>query len=177
MFRVYASEGHTHVRRRRGEHHLPECIRPRYTCLTSGFKVYGAKSYNPRSHLVFLQGKVNNARYSAQVIIPELLPFLRQEDDMLFSWTMRVHIHDAMCSPWCTTTTLTNNIPRSLALGHIWDVMNRKLTLSPEPATTIAELRQRVQDALNKLQDNIRHFYDRVHGRIHIYVACVFHLV
>ena len=50
-----------------------------------------AISYNSRSHLVFLQGKVNSARYIAQVN-PVLLSFLRQEGDVLFSRTTHVHI-------------------------------------------------------------------------------------
>ena len=33
---------------------------------------------------MFLQGKVNTARYIAHVVKPVLLPFLRQEDDVLF---------------------------------------------------------------------------------------------
>ena len=44
----------------------------------------GGISYNLWSHLVFLQGKVNSARYIAQVVNPVLLPFLRQEGDVLF---------------------------------------------------------------------------------------------
>ena len=43
-----------------------------------------AITYNSRSHLVYLQGKVNSARYISQVVNPALLPFLRQEGDMLF---------------------------------------------------------------------------------------------
>ena len=44
----------------------------------------GAICYNSRSHLVFLQGKVNSARYIVQVVNPELLPFLRQKVMCLF---------------------------------------------------------------------------------------------
>ena len=45
-------------------------------------------------------------------------------------------------------------------IEHVWDMMKRELTLSPQPATTIAEFRQRVQDALDNLaQDDIRHLY------------------
>ena len=43
----------------------------------------GAISYNSRPHLVLLQGKGNSARYIAQVI-SVLLPFLREEGDVLF---------------------------------------------------------------------------------------------
>ena len=46
--------------------------------------VWGAVSYNPRSHLVFLQDKINSACYIAQVVNPVLLLFLRQEGDVLF---------------------------------------------------------------------------------------------
>ena len=43
---------------------------------------------------------------------------------------------------------------------------------SPEPATVIAELRQRVQDVCDNLsQDDIRHLYDRLHAGIHACVA------
>ena len=52
-------------------------------------------------------------------------------------------------------------------IEHGRDMMKRELTLSPEPATTIAELRQRVQDAWGNLsQDDIRHLYDRLRARI-----------
>ena len=46
--------------------------------------VWETISYNSRSHFVFVQGKVNSARYIAQVN-PVLLPLLRQEGDVLFS--------------------------------------------------------------------------------------------
>ena len=39
---------------------------PRHTGPTSGFMVCGAVSYNSRSHLVFLPGKVNSFRYITQ---------------------------------------------------------------------------------------------------------------
>ena len=51
-----------------------------------------AISYNSRSHLVVLQGKVNSARYSAQVVYPVLVLFVRQEGDVVFSRTTHVHI-------------------------------------------------------------------------------------
>ena len=83
-FCVYASDGRTRVRRRPGERHLSECVRPRHIGSTSGFMVWEVISYNSRSHLVFLQGKVNSARYIVQVVNSVLLPFLRQGRDVLF---------------------------------------------------------------------------------------------
>ena len=50
--------------------------------------------------------------------------------------------------------------------------MKRELILPPEPTTTIAELRQRVQDSLDNLsQDDIGHLYDRLHVKIYACVA------
>ena len=51
-------------------------------------------------------------------------------------------------------------------------MMKRELSLSPEPVTTIVELRQWMQDAWDNLsQDDIRHLYDHLHARIHACVA------
>ena len=75
-FCLYPSNGHTRVRRRPDERHLPECIRSRQTGPISGFIICGVISYNLQSDLVFLQGKVNSACYIAQVAMPVLLPFL-----------------------------------------------------------------------------------------------------
>ena len=50
--------------------------------------------------------------------------------------------------------------------------MKRELTLFQEPVSTIVELQQRVQDTWDGLsQDDIGHFYDRLHARIHTCVA------
>ena len=79
-FCLYACNGHTLVWHRPGEHHLPECIHPRDTGPTSGFMVWGAISYNSRSHLVFPQDKVNSAPYTVQVVNPVLC----QDGDVLY---------------------------------------------------------------------------------------------
>ena len=47
---------------------------------------------------MFLQSKVNSAHYIAQVVNSMLLPFLLQEDDVLFSSTMHVHIWLLQCN-------------------------------------------------------------------------------
>ena len=51
---------------------------------------------------------------------------------------------------------------RSLSnIEHVWDMMKRELTLFPKSDATIAELRQRMQDAWdNLLRDNILHFFN-----------------
>ena len=114
-FSLYARDRCTHIQHWPGECHLPECICP-HAGPTSGFMVWGAISYNSRSHLVFLQGKVNSAYYIAQIVNPVLLPFLWQEGDVLFSagqCTSTYGYCDAKCSSWYTTTSLAIKISKS----------------------------------------------------------------
>ena len=49
-FCLYMSYGCTHVRRRPGEHNLPECVRPRHIGPTSGFMVWGPSGIT-RGHI------------------------------------------------------------------------------------------------------------------------------
>ena len=122
---------------------------------------------------VFLQGKENSSHCIAQVVNPMLLPFLRQEGDVLFQQDnaclymaagMQGALHGVQQLPWPARSTDLSPIERTWWRGN--------LTLSPEPAITIAELRQRVQDAWDNLsQDDIRHLYDSLHARNCIDVA------
>ena len=69
------------------------------------------------------------------------------------SRTTLVHIRLLLFVPWPART------PALLPIEHVWDMMKWELTHSPEPATTIAELRQRMQDSWDSLPEgDIRHF-------------------
>ena len=106
-------------------------------------------------------GKVNSACYIAQVVIPMLLAFLRQEGDVLLQQdnacphmvaAMQRALRGVQQLPWPART------PDLSPIEQVWGTMKRELTLSPEPATTIAKLRQWVQGAWDNLsQDDIRH--------------------
>ena len=77
---------------------------------------------------MYIQDKVNSARYVAQVVNPVLLPFLRREDDVLFQQdNARPH------------TDAETQRALLLPIEYVGDMMKRELTLSPEPVTTIAE--------------------------------------
>ena len=91
-FFLYASDGRTLVRRRPGERHLTECICPWHTGPISSFMLESI-SCNSWSHLMFLQGKVNSARYIEQVVNPVLLSFLLQEGDVLFQQDNAIDRH------------------------------------------------------------------------------------
>ena len=86
------ADGHTRVWRRSGERHLRECIRPRHTGPTSDFMVWGAISYNSRSHFMLMHGKVNSAHFIAQVSTPCYCHFFDRKVMCFFSRTTHVHI-------------------------------------------------------------------------------------
>ena len=99
-----------------------------------------------------------------------LLPFHRQQGDVLFQHdnarprtaaaTQRA-LRGVQLLPWLARA------PDLSPIEHIWDMMKQQLTLSPELATTIAELQQRVHDAWdNLLQYDIRHIYNCLQVRI-----------
>ena len=120
--------------------------------------VWGAISLISQSHLVFLQDKVNSAHYIAQIVNPVLLPFLRQEGDVLLphmAVAMQHALRDVQQLSWPARN------PDLSPIEHVWNMMKWELTLSPECATTNAKLRHWVQDAWDNLsQDDIRHLYD-----------------
>ena len=78
---------------------------------------------------MFLQGKVNSARYIAQVVNHALLPFLRQEGDVLFSRTMQVHIWLLRCN---VLIMMYNNDP-SQQDPHISCQLNMHGTMRGSP--------------------------------------------
>ena len=86
---------------------------------------------------MLLQREVNSARYSAQIVNPVLLPFLRQEgDDPFQKGNARPHTAAARQHALRDAQQLPGqgNFPDLSPTVYVWD------TLSLEPATTIAEL-------------------------------------
>ena len=90
----------------------------------------GAISYNSWSLLVFLQGKVNSACYIAQVVNPLLLPFIRQEGDVLFqqdstrphmATAMHCALHGVQQFSWPART------PDLSPIERIWDMLKWEL--------------------------------------------------
>ena len=130
---------------------------------TSGFIVWGHQLQLPVKYGV-------PAGYRKRVPATLLLPFIRQGGDVLFlqdntcphmAAAMQCALRGVQQLPWPTRT------PDLSSIEHVWDIMMWELSLSQEPATTIAELRQEVQVPWNNLlQDNIQHLYDHLHVTI-----------
>ena len=94
---------------------------------------------------------------------------------MLFDRTTHVHIRLLRRNVFFVLQDKPPWLVRSRNLSsieHVWDTMKQELTCSAELATTIVELRQRVEDTWDNLsRDEIRHLYGRFHLRIHACVA------
>ena len=109
--------------------------------------------------------RVNSVRYTVQVINLLLVSFLLQVGDVLFSKTVHIHIRPLRRNGIRGIQQLPfPEISSDLSPNeHVWGMMKRELTLSPEPTIAIAELRHRVQDAWDNLsQDDTRHLCDRL---------------
>ena len=82
----------TRVRRKLGEFHLQECIRPRHTGSTSGFIVWWGISYNSQSHLVSLQVKYTVSATSHMLLTPRYCHLFDRKVMCFFSNTTHVHV-------------------------------------------------------------------------------------
>ena len=124
---------------------------------------------------VSVQGKANSVRYIAQVVNPVLLPLIGKEYVLFQQDNTRPHTATAtqralhgVKLPWPARSLDLSPIER------VWNMMKRELNLSPEPVTTIAEFRQRVQDTWDNLsQVDIWHLYDCLRARTHICIAAI----
>ena len=98
-----------------------------------------------------------------------LLPFLRQEDGVLFSRTMHIHIQLLRhTEPFVTYNCPDQQDPQ---IFRQFNMMKWELHLFPGPTTTIAKLQQVQDDWDNLSQDEIRQLYYHLHVRIHACIA------
>ena len=99
---------------------------------------------------MFLQSKVNSARYITHVVSPMLLPFLLQEIDVPFQQN-NVRPHTAAATQRAVRGVQQllwpARSPYLSPIEHVVHMMKRELTISAKPIITIDEFRQRVQDA------------------------------
>ena len=173
-FCLYASDGRMLVRRRPGERLEPSCLRRRHTGPTPGVMVWGAMSYDSRSSLVVIPGTLTANVYIRLVIVPVVLPFMnsipggRFQQDNARPHTAAVTqraLHNVDVLPWPARS------PDLSPIEHVWDIIGRQLRRHPQPALTVADLTDRVQQAWNSIPQNvIRHLYDTMPGRLH---ACI----
>ena len=173
-FCLYASDGRIHVRLR-----LSDCnFRSTFahdTGPTSGFLVWGP-SVKTRGHIwYFCRVKQTVPATLHRLLTPCYYHFFDRKVMCFLSITTTVHIGHLRRNMLFVVYNNCHDqqdpqISRQLNTYGTW--WSGNLTLSPEPATIIAELRQRMQDTWdNLLQDYIRHLYDRLHARIHVWVA------
>ena len=90
------------------------------TCPTSGFMVWGAITYNSQSHLLFLQGRINSARYIAQVVSC-YCHFFNRKMMCFFSRTKHVHIRLLGCNVLFVCTWWSGNLLFLQSLPNIED--------------------------------------------------------
>ena len=142
------------VRRRPGERLEPSCLRRRHRGPTPGVMVWGAISYDSRSTLVVIPGTLTANVYIRLVIVPVVLPFMntipggRFQHDNARPHTAAVtqralqNVQNVDMLPWPV---------RSPDLSPIEVIIGRQLRRHPQPAFTVADLTDRVQQAWNSI--------------------------
>ena len=119
--------------------------------------------------------RVNSGHYIAQVVNPVLLPFLQQEGHVLYH---QDNAHPHMAAVMQVLSVVYNNclgqkdpqISCQLNMFRTWWSGNLFFLQSlPQPLTNCDNRCKMLGTLLS--QDDIRHFYNRLHARIHTCIA------
>ena len=173
-FCLGAIDGRMLVRRGPGERLEPSCLRRRHTGRTPGVMVWGAISYDSRGTLVVIPSTLTANLYIRLVIEPVVLSFMSSIQEGAFQQgNARPHtaavtqraLQSVDMLPWPARS------PDLSPIEHVWDIIGRQIQRHPQPALTVTDLTDQVQQAWNSIpQNDIRHLYDTMHARLH---ACI----
>ncbi|GBN97222.1 Golgin subfamily A member 5 [Araneus ventricosus] len=151
-FCLGASVFHVLVRRSRGKHLQPTCLRPRHTGLAPRVMFWGAISYHSRSTLVVIPRTLTANLYVSLVIQPVVLPFMNSIQGGVFQQD-NTHPHTTVVTqhalqsvdmlPWPARS------PDLSPIEHVWDFIGRQLQHHPQPALTVPVLTDQMQQAWN----------------------------
>ena len=165
-FVPYGNDARGRVWRRSGERAIPSCIVSRHTARQNGIMVWGAICHSTRLPLVTIRGTLNAQRYVNEVLIPVVLPFLRENPGMIYQQD-NARPHTAK-----VTIEVLNNFnilswPARSPIENLWDLIGRQLTNSPETPCNLIEFEKRIKKAWLAIpQDTIDHLISSMPKRI-----------
>ncbi len=156
-------DGRQRVWRRRGERFANCCVMEVNRWGGASVMVWAGISFRHRTPLVFIDGNLTARRYIAEVLEPELIPFLEQHQDIaLFQQdnarphiaqeTMDyLHAEGVAVIPWPAFS------PDLSPIEHLWDQLGQRVYQRPNPPRTRQMLVQALEGEWEQIpQDHIR---------------------
>ena len=130
-FTLFRSDGRQRVYRRRGERFADACVLQRDRFGGGSLLVWGSIAYNFKSELVFIDGSLTALKYRDNVLVPHVIPAIRQRALTFQQDNARPHVAHI-----CTDLLTENDIdvmdrppysPDLSPIEHLWDELDRRV--------------------------------------------------
>ena len=154
-FTLFRSDGRQRVYRRRGERFADACVLQSDRFGGGSLLVWGSIAYNFKSELVFIDGSLTALKYRDNVLVPHVIPAIRQRALTFQQDNARPHVAHI-----CLDLLTENDIdvmdwpPYSLDLSpieHLWDELDRRVRRRRNVPQTLGQMRQALQEEWNNI--------------------------
>ena len=172
-FQCFRADGRERVYRRRHEQYADACVRQVNRWGGPSVMFWAGISANQRTHLVFIEGNLNAARYRDEILDPIVLPFLERvggravfQQDNARPHVARVcadflEENDVEVLPWPALSPDLNPIE------NVWDLLSCRIRQRDHPPETQQQLRAALEEEWAAVpQDQLRHYCRSMRRRI-----------
>ena len=168
------------VWRMRGEEYNDNCVLPRETQNGGSVMVWAGISFNRKTPLVYIDGRLTGQRYLREIIRPHVEPYMRQlgqnaifMDDNAPPHTAHIvknHLRRRGIQQF--TTGWPSKSPDLNPIEHLWDHMKNVVQKRIRPHHRLPDLRRMLTQEWNRLQPVvINRLVHSAHRRIEACIA------
>ena len=133
-------------------------------------------AYNFKSELVFIDGSLTALKYRDNVLVPHVIPAIRQRALTFQQDNARLHVAHI-----CTDLLTENDIdvmdwppysPDVSPIEHLWDELDRHVRRRRNVPQTLGQMRQALQEEWNNIPlAKINKLIDSMMSRVHSAIA------
>lgn len=176
-FNLSRADGRIRVYRRTGERYADCCVIQRDRFGGGSVMVWGGICGGRKTRLLVINGNLNAQRYINEVLVPEVIPFLRQNGPNLNFQQDNARPHVARVVndflnqnnvdrlPWPALS------PNLSPIEHLWDELSRRIHNGNQQINTVAQLRQALVREWNNLPNAlVQRYVNSMRRRIQ---ACI----